>query len=396
MAFNVTLTLAPVVSAWCMFLLARKLTRFVPAQVIAGLLWGFSPFVFDNLGTGHVFLVLGFFPPLAALIAYDVLVEHRRRPVTNGILAGLLIAMQFFTGAELLALTVIVGAVGLIIAAVVIPGLLRNQWHSVWTAGGAALATGVVLLAYPAWFQVAGPRHISGQVWPKADATSAPLSGVVNAGPFVHQVSGQLAIAGYFGGQGPDGLFLGWAVFAFLAVSAVFWWRRRLAWCALGAGLWAWVLTQGVDVRGWWPWHLLARIPLISAAFPPRFADLIDFCVALLLIISMDEWWKWIRVKTDGRPHPGGDFRGARGAPTALRERRLAAVRTAGAVVLVGTVIAALGAHRDDLQPSSHGPARPFAGVVHPPGQAPAARNPTGGDPLQPIGSGVSNHGVPS
>jgi len=346
--FNVAVTLAPAASAWCMFLFARKVTRFVPAQVAAGLVWGFSPFVFDNLSLGHLFVAVGCFPPLVALIVHDLLIEHRRRPLTNGVLAGVLLTLQFFTGSELLALSVLAGFAGVVVAVAVAPRLVWVQRRSLLHAGGAALVTAVALLAYPVWFELAGPRHIAGKIWPASVLPSGPLSGIVDPGAYVHQPSEVLAVAGYFGGQGPDGLYLGWALLAFIAVSAVFWRRRLLAWCALGTGVWAWILTQGADVHGWWwPWHLLARLPLISDAWPARLADLIDFSAALLLIISMDEWWKWIRARTRSeersRARTPARPRGPRAHPAPDTGWRLSPSQATGAVVaLVGIVAAVL------------------------------------------------------
>jgi hypothetical protein len=297
--FNVALTFAPAFSAWCMYLFVRRVTPWIPAQLAAGLLWGFSPFVFDNIDTGHLFVAFGFFPPLAAIIIHDVLIGHRRRPRSNGILAGLLVTAQFFTGTELLALSVIVGAVGILVGTALAPAFVWNRRRDLLQAFGVGLGVSALLLAYPVWFLLAGPRHITGHIWPASVLPSGALSGIVNGGSYVHQPSESLAVAGYLGGQGPSGLYLGWALLIFLAVSAVVWRRRRLAWCALAGGLSSWVLTQGSDVHGWWwPWHVFARLPVIAAAWPARFSDLTDFCAALLLAVSMDEWWKWLKAKT--------------------------------------------------------------------------------------------------
>ena len=297
--FNVALTLAPAFSAWCMYLFVRRITSWMPAQLASGLLWGFSPFVFDNVNTGHLFVAFGFFPPLAAILVHDVLIGHRRRPVRNGLLAGLLVTAQFFTGTELLALSVLVGAIGTVIGTALAPRFIWSKRRDLLQAGAAGIGLSALLLAYPVWFLLAGPRHITGRIWPASVLPSGALGGIVNGGSFVHQPSESLAVAGYLGGQGPSGLYLGWGLLIFLAVSVVVWHRRRLAWCVLAAGLCSWVLTQGSDVHGWWwPWHVFARLPVISEAWPARFADLTDFCAALLLAISMDEWWKWVKERT--------------------------------------------------------------------------------------------------
>ncbi len=77
LSFNVMATVIPAFSGWCMFVLCRRLTSFVPGQVVAGALWGFSPFVVTNLPLGHLNLVTGYFPPLAALVAVNLVCGRR-------------------------------------------------------------------------------------------------------------------------------------------------------------------------------------------------------------------------------------------------------------------------------------------------------------------------------
>jgi hypothetical protein len=333
-AFNVAGTLAPVVSGWCMFLFARKITRFLPGQVIAGLLWGFSPFMLDNLGYGHIHLVLGFFPPLAALVLYDLLVEHRRRPWINGVWLGVLVILQVFTGVELLVLTGLVGVVGVATGIVLSRRFVWDQRRALVAAGGTALAVAATVLAYPAWFAVEGPRHVSGKPWPDSAFASSPVTAIVNAGPYVHKPSPVAALAGYLGAQGPSYSYLGWGLIIFVAISAPLWWRRRLAWCALVAGSWALILSRGADTTGWRPWNLFNRIPLVSDAWPARFSDLVALSAALLLAISMDGWWKWIQRRTIAHR----DARSNLGPP----RWHHAAVRTTAGLVVVAGVVAAL------------------------------------------------------
>ena len=298
-AFNVAATLAPVVSGWCMFLFARKFTRFVPAQVVAGLLWGFSPFVVDNLPYGHIHLALGYFPPLAGLVLYDLLVERKRRPWVDGLLLGALVIAEFFTAPEILVLMGLVAPVGLAMGIILAPRPVWDQRRALLVAGGTSLAMAVALLAYPLWFAVAGPRHVTGRAWPDSAFAIDPITAVVNPGAGIHRFSWLQVLAGYHGALGPYLGYLGWGVLAFIIVSTPVWWRRKLAWCALVAGTWAWALSRGSPQSGgWWPWHLFDRIPSVSSAWPARFADLVALCAALLMAISMDGWWRWAKDKT--------------------------------------------------------------------------------------------------
>jgi hypothetical protein len=293
-AFNVGALLGPVVSAWCMFLLARKVTTFVPGQVFAALLWGFSPFVVYNLPHGHLLHVLGVFEPLAALVVYDVLFEHRRPPWLDGLALGALIVLEFFTSSEMLAVTGMIGAAGAIAATCL---ARRHVWalrRPIAVTALTALAASVVVLVYPVWFALAGPRHFSGQPWPFNSVGQSPRT-LVSVGPHIHQVGPILRAIGY-SNPVPNPGYLGWGLLALIAVSAPLWRNRTLAWCALISGAVAWALSWGVPAGDthWWPWRLFDRLPVVSDIQPTRFADIVVFCVALLLALSLDGWWKWI------------------------------------------------------------------------------------------------------
>lgn len=278
-AFNVAGTLSPVISGYCMFLLTRKFTHFPPAQILAGALWGFSPTVIDNLPYGHLVDVLGFFLPLAGLLIYDVVIEHKRLPWIDGVLLGLLVIAQFFTSTEPLAIIALCAPVAAAVGLVLARDVLWETRRALRTTSVWAIAFAGVVLAYPTWFAVAGPRHIVGPPWP-FDLTD-PLSG-----------------------------YLGWSVLIFIGVSLPVWRTRRLAWCAAWTGLWAWMLSWGVPdhrVLGGsgmgphptlvWPWALFQHLPLFANIQTFRFGAVVAFCAAVLLAISLDQWWQLAKRK---------------------------------------------------------------------------------------------------
>lgn len=310
-ALNVGVLLAPVLSAWCFFLFARKVSRTVAGPLLGGALWGFSPFVVDNLQLYHLPHVLGFFPPLAGILVHDALVGHRRSARTNGLLLALLMVAQFFTSTEMLAMFTLVGAVGLVAALALAHRMVRMQWRSLLSMGATAAVVAGAVLAYPTWFALAGPRHISGPPWPTLYQPSAPAD-IVSAGP-VHAREPIATLVGYFGLRGPGPGYLGWSLLAFLGVSAVVWWRRRLAWSAIVTGLVAWSLSWGV--RGslaWSPGRVVAKVPVISNIEPQRYADMVALCAAVLLVLSFDGWvaWsvRWLRSTDEGRAVAGSSF----------------------------------------------------------------------------------------
>ncbi len=289
--FNVVVTLAPAVSGWAFFLAVRKFTRFVPGQIVAAALYGFSPIIITSDPVGHFFQIWLIYPPLAFLCLYDLFVTQRHRPVVIGIILGLLSVVQFFTSTEVLAISALLGVIGIAFSAMVAPRLAWIRRRHILVGLTAAAGIAVVLLAYPAWFALDGPRHIVGAAWPNTPRVGGNFSDLVSAGPFTHQPSPTAPLGGYFGNAGPNPTYLGVAVLAFLAVSAVVWFKNRLAWVVLAVGLSSVLLSFGTAGH-WRPWRIFAPVPLISQIVPGRISDITYLSAALLLAISADGWWR--------------------------------------------------------------------------------------------------------
>jgi hypothetical protein len=309
--FNVAVTLAPVASGWSFFLAARRLTRFVPAQVLAAALYGFSPTIVSSEPVGHFFLAWMVFPPLAFLCLYDLLVTKRHRPATVGVALGLVVTLQFFCGTELLAIFGVIGAIALAVALALAP---RQAWAlrgRLLRGAAAAVVTAGVLLAYPLWFLLDGPQRVIGLAWPGTGKFGSYAGAIVSAGPGVTHVSPLLRLSGYYGPGGPVVVFLGWGVIVFIAASVVVWYRSRLAWVILVAGLASWMISRGPGsmhdghyVGLWLPARLLGHLPLLDEIIPVRFSAITGLAAGLLLVISADGWWRLGRGRLAGLTGP--------------------------------------------------------------------------------------------
>ena len=113
-AVNVILTASPVLSALAMFALVRRWVSWMPAAFLAGLFYGFSPFVVSNLGVAHVDFIMIAIPPLVVLCLDELLIRQQRRPAVVGIVMGLLLSAQFFVGVEILTLMIVEAALGIV------------------------------------------------------------------------------------------------------------------------------------------------------------------------------------------------------------------------------------------------------------------------------------------
>ena len=178
------MTLAPAVSATAAFFAIRRYAAWQPAAFVGGLCYGFGPFVATDLRFGHLNLTFLAIPPLILLALDDLFVRRSRPAPAVGAVLGGLVVVQFFVSTELLAVSAIVAFVGLVVLAVSSP---RRALPALRAAAPGLLVGFVIasaVLAYPAWFAVAGPRHITGPVFPDiGNLTSTLAASVVRSSP---------------------------------------------------------------------------------------------------------------------------------------------------------------------------------------------------------------------
>ena len=307
---NVALTLAPALSALAMFVLLRRWVSWAPAAFAGGLLYGFSPFVIVSLSDAHLMNGMLVVPPLVVACLDELLIRQHRRPVRVGVLLGLLVVAQFFIGTEMLVIMGITGAIG--VALVVLyaavghrEALARHARHALVGLGtGAGVAA--ALLAYPVWFALEGPAHLSGPVWgslylgvggtsPAQYLGATPPS--ASFARLAHQVGGY---------QGPtlSGQYFGYALVAVVAVGALVWRRDRRIWLFGAVGLLTVPLSLGRTIGAWVPWRWLIHVPLVQNVIPSRFVAMTYLAAAVLLGVVVDRTRTAVGVRTAGGGRP--------------------------------------------------------------------------------------------
>src|ERR1035437_6237268 len=287
---NVASTLGPALSALSMFWLLRRWVAWTPAAFIGGIVFGFSPFVFVNLAGAHLMTGILVLLPLMVACLDELLVRQRRRPLLTGAFLGLLVTVQFFLSTEVLALVVlsaVAALVLLIVYALRHPGHLAARAPHAGRGLLAALAVAAVFLAYPVWFALEGPAHLSGLVWP----TIEPGHGGITLGNLWHLTRADPAVvrllAGYQGPALPDAAELGAGMIAVLVAGVVAWRRDRRLWFFGALGLIIIVLSLGSQ-RYWTPWRLLGDVPLIQNVLPGRIMSIVTLCGTAMLAIVVD------------------------------------------------------------------------------------------------------------
>ena len=161
-AINVASTLIPALTAFSMFWLLQRWVRWTPAAFVGGLAYGFSTAVIVQLAFGWLNLACLALLPLMVACFDELYIRQRVRAARVGTLLALLMAVEFFVSTEMVLLICVAVAVGTL----VLVGyawlydtaeLTRRVRHAV--AGlGVAGAVALVVLGYPVWFFLAGPR----------------------------------------------------------------------------------------------------------------------------------------------------------------------------------------------------------------------------------------------
>ncbi len=294
-SFNVASTLGPPLTALAMCWLLLRWVDWWPAAVVGGLVFGFSPFVLANLAVGHLDLVVLPLVPLAAGALDEIVVRQRRSSLWVGAALGLVLVAQFFVSTEVLVMVVGAAVAGLVLVVVYAavfarPELAARAPHAL--AGlGVAVGVSAVLLAYPAWFALEGPAHLSGLVWPSAGGGT----GVIGSGPVVvadllrlrHMSPSALRFfAGYQGPGLPEPEYLGVFLPAAVVVGLAAWWRNRRLWFLAVLGLLALVVGLGHQ-RYWTPWRVVARLALVQNVVPVRLMVVVTWCAAAALAVVM-------------------------------------------------------------------------------------------------------------
>ena len=263
-AYNALITAGIGLSAWFGFLAAQRFIHPL-LGLLAGLLYGFSPGLIAQ-ALGHPHVVVSLFPPIALLLGHEVLVRRRMHPAAAGARAGVAAALQLLTGEEVLAVTLLVTAMGAALLALLHRDSIRAALPHASKAVAAATVVFTTLAAYPLWFQFFGPQQVSGRVQP-ADVYVSDLLAFVIPGRFMH----------FTGNATENDAFVGLPLLLLFATGLILGRDRPwVRWSGLMALAIA-VLSLGphLHVNGevtplLMPWAAIEPLPLVGSALPSR------------------------------------------------------------------------------------------------------------------------------
>jgi hypothetical protein len=302
--YNVLCTVALAASATAGYAFARTWTAWRPAAWVGGLVYGFSPYQIAQSNGGHLNLTFVVLPPLI-LLALNKVVTGTGRSSASGILLGLLVALQFFISSEVLASTLVISAVCLVAAAVIGHRLVSAYFRRAAVGLVWALGTTAILLAYPVWFALRGPGHISGPIQLVPNAYRADLLGPLVPNTYMWLApSGLVRTADAFANStAENGSYLGITLAVTIVIGAVLLWRRSSAIrVAAVGGVVAFILSLGgaLAIRGApggylhglpLPERIFGKLPLLSNTIAVRYSLYVALFASLMLAVILDQAW---------------------------------------------------------------------------------------------------------
>jgi hypothetical protein len=311
-ATNVALTLAPALSAWACFVALRPLVSWWPGAVVGGLVFGYSAAVVTSLFFGHVSVTWLVVPPLLFTLLHEIVIGQEHSVRADGLALAALLVVQFLISPEVLVMCLLFAIVGLLAVIVVGWRRVRVRARHALPAGALGVGVAAVLLAYPAWFGVAGPQAVTGVLFVLAPVSGVPLSGLILPGPFTARGAVLVRYGGYLGRGGPPPDYLGPGLAA-VAGALVVARRRPIVWLLLFLAAVSVWLSLGGYLFGappswshlWLPWRTLSRLPVLKQIVPDQFSPFLALFVAFLLGIGLDEFtgrlrrWRWTAAWRD-------------------------------------------------------------------------------------------------
>jgi hypothetical protein len=297
---NLLRFLAFPLSAAAMYFVVRRWTRYEPAAAVAGLFYGFSPYM---VGQASVHLDLSFvpLPPIIVALIVEILVIGVRRPALAAIALGLCLAAQYYVDVEVLATTALTTVIGAALLALARPHLVPASLRRGGPAIVFAAALAFLVVAYPLYLLTHGPQRYVGPADGLNEAYNADLASLIL--PTSSQLVAPDGIArsasrlvGGLGGVDENGSYLGIPLILLLAYLVVRF--RRHAWLVAAVVLAAasFTLSLGphlrIDGRRYasglpLPFDVIRHLHLLDDLLPARISLFVTFYIAIALALGL-------------------------------------------------------------------------------------------------------------
>ncbi len=294
-SLTLLLTLGFFGSAASLYWVLRRWGVRIGPAALGGAVYGFSPALLAA-AVGHYHLEFAVLPPLL-IDALLRIVTGRGHALKTGIWLGVLAAVQFFIGEELLVNTALAAVVVLVVVAVMVPQAIAGAARRSVVGLAAAAGVALVICGYALWIQFHGPLAEHGSPWKSNHFRNRVAAFVTPAGNMLlHTSSGAAAVARHPAYVSEYVAYLGWPLLVILVIAAVRYWRDvRVRVAAVSCAVLEILSFGGTQVvRGvtvppvLLPWHWLAHLPVLSQMLPDRLSILADGLAAVVLAVALD------------------------------------------------------------------------------------------------------------
>lgn len=286
LSYNLLSLLCPALSAWTAYLLARELTGRTVPSLVAGYLFGFSPYVIGHLETSPNLAMVALVPVAVLLCVRRLRGELPARRFVIALTATLV--AQFLISTEVLLTGALFGLIALGLGALLGARGGRELGRLLGTCLLAALAAAVLVSPYLYVF-ITGPHYPPTATGFSSDLLTFVLPrGVVALGTSAGPALPHAGFEGYLGlpliaivllatlaGRGDRGTRLLAAAFAAAVIAS------------LGSPLWVAGHRTGIPL----PWAVVSGLPVLRYVLPARlivFAVLPAALLAARILAGLD------------------------------------------------------------------------------------------------------------
>jgi hypothetical protein len=298
--YNFAAIALPALAAWTAFLLARKLSGRVAPALVAGYVFGFSPYMIGQ-ATGHLNLMLVFLVPVAALLAVSYVRGELGRWWYAGLL-GVVLTFQFLFSNEIFVTLTLVAVIAWLAARFQNPAA-RERLGALARDTVVAYVVALVLLtpylahAFAGGTEAARRGHRSG-----ADLLNylVPTRRTWLRPPHSDHIQQHFVSTG-----AEQGAYLGIPLLVIIALTLLQR-RTRLQNLLLASGVVVGIAALGTTVRvngrdvGTGIWRVFSGAPFVRYALPIRLTMYVALFAALLCALWLAEptrrrWEAWAR-----------------------------------------------------------------------------------------------------
>jgi hypothetical protein len=296
-SYNVLSLIAPALDAWAGFLLCRLLGVSGLSAFIGGYVFGFSPYLINQVLGGHLNFTFMMWIPLAVYLCVKRLCDEIR--VGRFLVLFVLVAVaEFLTSTENFATMTIMGVTALLVTFAVGGTELRYRLIGLLEGLCVAYLIAATLLSPFLYYVFAFPQHPFvagvdyhaspvGLVTPTKDLLLSPHQILA----LFYQSSITLSHKDFCA---EASLYLSPIALALVWLFAAREWQTWRCKALLITLALAWILSLGAGrtVHGFWvplPWAVFHRLPLITEAIPVRFSLYCYMSLAIVMALAIDD-----------------------------------------------------------------------------------------------------------